>query len=128
MCFSADDELLYVTEWGNHRVQVLRFADGAHVRMIGSKGKRDAQFSCPYDVCVCGAFVLVADCENQRVQVLTLEGEHVRTIASGGAKGRAAAAGGQLNLNTPSAVCVTPAGHCLFVVERNCNRVRCFSS
>jgi len=32
----------------NHRVQVLRYSDGAHVRTIGSGGSGNGQFSFPY--------------------------------------------------------------------------------
>jgi len=63
---------IVVVDWGNHRVQVLRYSNGAHVRTIGSEGSGDGQFDHP-----CGGIaidsdgrIVVADTNNNRVQVL----------------------------------------------------------
>ena len=63
--------LIVVAEANNHRVQVLRYSDGAHVRTIGSEGSGNGQFSDP-----CGGIaidsdgrIVVADTCNHRVQV-----------------------------------------------------------
>jgi len=62
---------IVVVELGNHRVQVLRYSDGAHVRTIGSQGSGNGQFNSP-----CGGIAIdsdgrmvVADTCNHRVQV-----------------------------------------------------------
>ena len=91
------------------RTQVLRFCDGAHLRSIGTDGRGAGQFSRPFDVCVSGEHLLVADTNNHRVQVLTMDGAHVHTIGSeGNADGLFVG---------PSALCMSPAGDRLFVVE-----------
>ena len=118
--FSPDDELLFVADMSAHCVRVIRFADGTDVRRIGSNGNGLAQFSNPRDVRVSGAHLLVADYGNHRVQILTLDGEHVRTI--GGKRG---SGGGEFY--EPSALCVSPAGDRLYVLEEGGNRVQLFS-
>jgi hypothetical protein len=56
----------------NHRLQVLRYSDGSHVRTIGSEGRANGQFSGPWDVLIDGqGRIIVSDCFNHRiVQVL----------------------------------------------------------
>ncbi len=55
----------------NHRVQVLRHSDGAHVRTIGSQGSGNCQFNSLRNVSVdCYGRVVVCDCINHRLQVL----------------------------------------------------------
>jgi len=71
------DQLLYVADYGNHRVQVLNATTGAHVRTIGTGTEGDAvgQFRYPWYV-FCLAIpgreeplLYVSDCGNHRVQV-----------------------------------------------------------
>jgi DNA-binding beta-propeller fold protein YncE len=62
---------ILVADCGNHRVQMLRYSDGAHVRTIGSQGSGNGQFSNPMGVAVDGdGRVVVSDYGNHRVQVL----------------------------------------------------------
>jgi tripartite motif-containing protein 71 len=78
--------ILRIFHCGNHRVQILRYRDGAHVRFIGSKGAGAGQFNCPTGVAfdAAGHIVVVED-GNDRVQVLHYsDGAHVRTIGSRG--------------------------------------------
>ena len=72
----------------NHRVQVLRSSDGAHLRTIGSEGSGAGQFNEPRGVAFDSAgHIIVADCCNHRVQVLRYsDGSHVRTIGSYGSE------------------------------------------
>ena len=54
-----------------HRVQVLRYSDGSHVRTIGSEGEGNGQFSNPYGVLIDGqGRIIVSDFGNHRIQVL----------------------------------------------------------
>ena len=71
---------------GNHRVQVLRYSDGAHVRTIGSAGAGAGQFLYPKGVAFDAAgHIVVVEQYNHRVQVLRYsDGAHVRTIGSEG--------------------------------------------
>ena len=62
---------ILVADKDNHRVQMLRYSDGAHVRTIGSKGSGNGQFSYPTGIAVDGdGRVAVCDWFNRRVQVL----------------------------------------------------------
>ncbi len=60
-----------VADCDNHRVQVLRYSDGSHVRTIGSQGRGNGQFSFPYGVLIDGqGRIIVSDLGNHRIQVL----------------------------------------------------------
>ena len=85
MCMSSDGDLLFVAEYGNHRVQVVRESDGSPVRSIGSQGSGAAQFIGPSFVYLShdGSCLFVSDTYNHRVQVLRAsDGSHVRTIGA----------------------------------------------
>jgi len=41
---------LFVADYNNHRVQVLRYSDGTHLRTIGSEGAGAGQFQYPSSV------------------------------------------------------------------------------
>ena len=73
VCVSPSGEWLFVADSNNHRVQVLRASDGAHVHTIGSKGDGDGQFCRPVAVRTSpnGDLLFVLDRGNNRVQVLT---------------------------------------------------------
>jgi DNA-binding beta-propeller fold protein YncE len=81
----CDSSNIFV-ENGNHRVQVLRYSDGAHVRTIGSKGSGNGQFHCPTGIAVDGeGNVAVFDSGNARVHMHRLsDGAYIRTIGSKG--------------------------------------------
>jgi len=76
---------LFVADFGNHRVQVLRYSDGTHLRTIGSEGAGAGQFQYPSGVAFDAAgHIVVVECGNQCVQVLRYnDGAHVRTIGDG---------------------------------------------
>jgi tripartite motif-containing protein 71 len=97
---------------------VFRLSDGAHIRTIGSKGSGNGQFA----IGCCGvAFdsegnLVVADCNNHRVQVLRYsDGAHVRTIGSEGY--------GAGRFQLPVGVAFDAAGH-IVVVENGNHRVQ----
>ena len=84
----AADDLLYVTDAGNHCVQVFRVADGQHMLKIGDHGPGMGQFDSPNGICLSknGELLFVTDRCNHRVQVFAAaSGEHVQTIGSRGA-------------------------------------------
>ena len=119
VCVSPDGELLFVAERNNHRVQVLRASDGAHVRSVGSKGSGHDQFKYPSFVCLSrdGAVLFVADTANHRVQVLrAADGAYVRTIGSKGQRP------GQFK--DPRGMCLSLDGEHLFVVGFGNDRVQ----
>ena len=61
---------------GNHRIQQFNVQTGNFVKGFGKKGTRDGEFQSPVSVCVDDeGRVIVADCCNNRVQVLSQNGE-----------------------------------------------------
>ncbi len=85
IAFDSEGNLV-VADSGNHRVQVLRYRDGAHVCTIGSLGAGAGQFQGPTSVAFDAAgHIVVVENGNHRVQVLRYsDGAHVRTIGSYG--------------------------------------------
>jgi sugar lactone lactonase YvrE len=77
---------LVVADSYNHRIQVFRYGDGAHLRSFGSQGAGAGQFNVPYGIAFDGAgHIIVSDWDNHRVQVLRYsDGTHVRTFGSYG--------------------------------------------
>jgi DNA-binding beta-propeller fold protein YncE len=71
---SRDGSTLLVSDYGggSHAVHAFRVADGSRLRVIGSMGDGPLQFRYAGQVWVASDdFVFVADCGNNRVQVLT---------------------------------------------------------
>ena len=80
--------MVYITEHGNHRVQILN-ADLTFSSTFGGKGSGNGQFMHPYGVCFDSTgHVYVADRYNHRVQVFTARGEYIRQFGKkGGVEG-----------------------------------------
>ena len=131
------DQLLYVSDESNNRVQVLNATTGAHVRTIGTgvSGNAVGQFSSPAGVCLGPApgggggdqLLYVAEWSNHRVQVFNaITGAHVRMIGTG-TEGNAV---GQFN--SPVGVyCLSIPGReepLLYVSEYNGHRVQVFNA
>ena len=110
---------LVVSDYGNHRIQVLRYSDGTHLRTIGSQGSGNGQFSAPFGFAFDGAgHILVADYNNHRVQMLRYsDGAHVRTIGSQGS--------GNGQLSGPNGVFVDGDGG-VVVCDQSNHRVQVF--
>jgi hypothetical protein len=100
---AAHPDWLVTTEMGGHRIKISNICTGALVCKFGKHGIGEGQFEYPYGVAVTsnGSFVIVADCGNNRVQVLRLvvgaDGisahlEFVRSLGSGGGVPRASSA------------------------------------
>ncbi len=77
---------LVVADCNNHRIQVFRYIDGAHLRTIGSRGAGNGQFNEPWGIAFDGAgHIIVSESSGHRVQVLRyIDGAHIRTIGSRG--------------------------------------------
>jgi WD40 repeat protein len=61
---------IVVADSNNHRIQVINYSDGAHLRTIGSFGS-GVQFQEPHSVAFDGAGnIVVADSRNNRIQIL----------------------------------------------------------
>lgn len=117
----VDKEFLYVADARNHRVQVLRLADGAWIRTIGREGRGDGQFRYPSDLCVDTSrqFLYVTDKWNHRVCVLSVDGAFIRNIGNG--HGHA-----EGHFNYPSAVCIDSNSRVLYVCDTYNHRIQLF--
>ncbi|CAH3039547.1 unnamed protein product [Porites lobata] len=70
-----DDNILVADEL-NHRIQQFNVQTGDFVKSFGKKGTRDGEFQSPLSVCVDDkGRVIVTDCRNYRIQVLSQDGE-----------------------------------------------------
>ena len=85
---APDGPVAVVVDTSNHRLALWRVRDGTVVRHVGSEGAAPGQFSYPIAVTVVPArstgsdesWLVVADSENYRVQVLTRTGTVVRVL------------------------------------------------
>jgi DNA-binding beta-propeller fold protein YncE len=68
-----------------HRVAVFRRSDGALLRRFASHGSGDGQLKYPHGLCfTCGdRHVAIADTDNCRVSVLSVDGEFIRHVGVG---------------------------------------------
>ena len=81
------DEVLYVVDSGNHRVQKFTLT-GETLGQFGSKGSGEGQFNTPRGICSDGrGQLLVADNGNNRVQIFTVDGTFVRSVSCGDSSG-----------------------------------------
>ena len=110
---------VYVTEYNNHRVQVLN-SDLTYCSSFGSKGYKDGVLYCPRDISTDShGNVYVADSGNHRIQVFTAEGVYLRQF---GKKG-----GGEEKLCEPAGVFVD-SHNLVYISEIGNNRVSIFSA
>ncbi len=76
------DELIYVVDSGNHRVEVFD-RNGNFMRKWGSEGAEPGQFSEPWGIAVGrNGTVFVADTWNHRIQAFTPSGEFLTTFGA----------------------------------------------
>ena len=123
VCLSADDALLFVSDSGNHRVQIVRLSDGVVERTIGTGVAGDGanQLNNPGGICLSkdGALVFVADQCNRRVQVVrVLDGAIALTIGSRGNND------GQFQF--PTRLCLSPSGKWLYVIDAYAGHIPVF--
>ena len=124
---------IIVCDHDNHRVQVLRCWDGAHVRSFGGikSSKCEGRFHRPQGVVVSGDHdMIVTDQGNHRVQVINyITGQQVRTIGGFGE--------GKCQFANPCGLAIHPSGqiaicdsgnHRIQILEANDNYVRCIGS
>jgi DNA-binding beta-propeller fold protein YncE len=105
---------LVVSDGENHRIQVFRYSDGAHLRSFGSQGAGAGQFNTPWGIAFDGAgHIIVSEHYGHRVQVLRYsDGAHVRTIGSRGSRN------GQFSY--PSGIAVDGEGNIAVYDNGNC--------
>ena len=75
------DDVMYVTDSGNNRVQKIRMSDKTYVTSFGSNGKGNGQFSNPRGICIHpDGRLFIADYSNHRIQVHQPDGTFVSSI------------------------------------------------
>jgi len=80
-------DVLYVCDSCNHRIQVLNPKDGEVIRVIGGAralGKQDGLFDTPHSLSIYDHFLYVVDTNNHRIQVLSLDGIFIRKFGTYG--------------------------------------------
>ncbi len=84
IAYSSKSRKIYVTEYSNHRVQVLN-EDLSFSATIGTQGSGNGQLLQPYGVALDSrGNVYVADYGNNRIQVFTQKGQFIRTFGTKG--------------------------------------------
>ena len=82
--FLNDEEILVADEC-NHCIQQFNVQTGNFVKSFGKRGTGEGEFQNPVSVCVDGeGHVVVADCVNNRIQVLTKDGKPVFIFGDSG--------------------------------------------
>lgn len=79
LAVSPDGSLMAISNWLTHMISVYSLPDGALVRSFGGRGPELGHFDDPYKLCfnpLRDDSLLVADGSNQRVQEVTITGEH----------------------------------------------------
>jgi tripartite motif-containing protein 71 len=83
VCANAD--VVVVSEGDAHRIAVFNRGDGALLRRFGRRGSGDGELRDPRGVCFLSGdrHVAVADADNHRVSVFSIDGEFIRHIGVG---------------------------------------------
>jgi DNA-binding beta-propeller fold protein YncE len=131
----TDGRVLFADS-GNNRIRVLS-ADLQQVSTVagdGAEGHRDgaaaqAQFNWPAGLALLpgGRGVLVVDCNNHRIRVLSADLQQVSTVAGDGEAGHQDGAVAQARFYGPTGLALLPDGRVLVTDEDN-NRIRVLSA
>jgi hypothetical protein len=129
------DDRVLVVDFGNHRIRLLS-ADLQQVSTVagnGERGHRDgaavqAQFRSPSGLALLpDGRVLVADCWNHRIRLLSADLQHVSTVAGDGDMEHQDGAAMQARFNQPSGLALLADGRVLVADSWN-NRIRLLSA
>jgi len=77
----GSSDRLYVVDRCNHRICVFGVSPLRYLTSFGKQGSASLEFIRPKGIAVHAGYMYVADCDNQRVQVLTLGGEFMRSFS-----------------------------------------------
>ncbi len=114
------EKTVWVSNLALHRIEVFEAGSGRHIRAIGERGRGPAQFALPRTMArTPDGNVCVVDMLNNRVQVLSPDGQWVRTL---GGPGDSVGLFGR-----PKDVTVGPDGT-VFVTDAFSQRVHAFAS
>lgn len=117
---SGPDNLLYVIDRGNYRIQVFNGATGIPVRNFGTQGTGNGQFTTPNGICAdASGKIYVA--EDYKIQVFDGNGTWLKTITGAGQ------GSGNGQFDRIQDVAVDASGN-IYVVENNNNRIQLLTS
>ena len=110
---------VYVTEYSNHRIQVLN-SDLTYSSSFGSRGTNNGEFLYPYNVATDREGNLyVTDRDNHRIQVFTVNGVYFRQFGSEGE--------GEGELKMPVSIAID-SGNMAYIGELGNHRLSIFST
>ena len=114
---SSSRKEAFVSESGSHCVSVFHASTGAKLRSFGGRGNGPCQFDTPCGVALTPTGdLLVCDCNNHRLLLLSPEGDPLKSVGSKGKKA--------LQFNEPVGVGVHPKSGKIYVTEFRNNRVQ----
>ena len=118
IAYNGTNDKVYVCDTYNHRITILN-TDLTFHGSFGCEGSDPGQFNRPESIIVdLKGNVVVADCDNHRIQVFDASGHFLSVITHTTTKQR---------LQAPIGVSVGP-NSCLYVVEHDLNRVSFFDA
>ena len=124
-CIAIAGDLIYITDYGNHRVQIFDGATRNYIATLGTTGSAGAsntQFNYPFGVAVStDNRIYVADYGNHRVQIF--DGATRNYITTVGTTGSAGAS--NTKFSCPTGVAVS-ADNRIYVADHSNDRVQIF--
>ena len=119
ICFHTLNNKIYVTEYGNHCVQILN-SDLTYFNSFGCRGKGRGQLNHPFDVAFDSTGnVYITDQDNHRIQVFTADGQFLHHFGQWGT--------GSGDLQNPYGIAIdTAADDTIYVTEGSNYRVSKF--
>jgi len=120
-CIAIDDELdhILVSNAGNNRMILYSLSDHSFIRSIGRTGHGADHFHNPFGVCIDSEHrILIADSSNNRIRVLSCDGESLFSFGEKGSLPR--------HFIDPTGVCVDRRRR-IIVADRQNNRIQAFT-
>ena len=115
---SIKGDVLYVADYGNHRVQKLT-SSGKFLHKFGQQGSGQGQFNCPMAVIIdSNNKLIVSDYNNYRIQILNENGGWLLTIDGNGS--------GNHSFQSPWGLDLDPQGN-IHVAAQRSNTIKVFS-
>jgi DNA-binding beta-propeller fold protein YncE len=129
LAISPNGGAIYVADYGNNRIRMIRDGQVTTVAGSGEEGYVDgaalqAYFNYPIGLAISpnGGAIYVADYNNNRIRMIR-DGQ-VTTVAGSGVPGYADGAALQARFYYPTGLAISPNGGAIYVADQNNNRIR----